>query len=170
MKKASIAIGLFAAVCLMAGVFAWRWLFAPDLRTFSEGDRAGILTKLSYRSTYDAPKIRQGCTNWEGELAMANAKIMQSAGDSPTISGGNTFEFSLPKRSQDAQYSTSEDAVQQALHRAELTQHRLLLHYVQVARHDACASRTDYLIVGVQDLDVPDYPILAGRMSPLNAE
>lgn len=163
MKKTLPAIALTALTCVLTG--CW-----PDLRTFSEGDRAGILTKLSLRSTYEAPKIREGCTNWEGELAMANNKLVSTGGDSPSLSGGNTFEFSLPKKSQDAQYSTSEVEVQKALHRAELTQHRLLLHYVQVARHDKCASRTDYLVVGVQDLDVPDYPVLAGRMSPVNGE
>ena len=120
----------------------------PDERTFSNGEREGHVTKLSFKSS-PVPKYMEGdnletCKNWEGELSMENTVTNNAVGANGVSTGGNSFAFSIGKNRKDIVTK-----VRNALH----NQHRVSLQYNQLVRHDECKSRTDYLIVGVVDLE-----------------
>ncbi|MFA7276218.1 MAG: hypothetical protein WC043_05390 [Pseudobdellovibrionaceae bacterium] len=160
--KATVAKAVIGG--LIASSLTGCFEVQPDERTFSEGYRVGTVTKLSFRTTYDADRLAKtksgeelACKNWEGELAMVNDKLKGSfssttvngtGGGSGSVEGGNTFEFSLGKGADAEKVAAQLKDVQENGHRVKLT-------YNQIVQNDPCKSRTAYIITDVKDLGAP---------------
>ena len=117
--------------------------------TYSEGDRAGIVTKWSHKGFISK--------SWEGQLAMDN---FRPAGDGGT---SNSFEFTVRDENTD---------VQQAMKEALKTGDRVELHYKQVFMHNPFMRDSDYEIQSVTVLGPPSgqrtAPILAPQAPKSN--
>lgn len=125
-----------------------------DNSTFSQGIRTGQVTKISFRDTKDMDESghNPNCKGWEGEMAMANSKMSWSISGSSYNgtgyvegggSGGNTFAFSV---------APGRDDIVAAIQKAAVSEDQVVLEYNQVRDRDECKQRTDYLIIGVADI------------------
>lgn len=161
----------------VGALFATMALAACDYKSyddtlFSDGVRTGEVVKFSLRFPQDPPennstgsadvngyleRMKPCGKHWEGELAMSNTKLSVktdiavvngTGGGQTSVAGGNTFEFSVADGATD---------IVQKIHLAQITGHRVLLHYNQVTKNDQCHARTAYVIVGVTDTEDPDF-------------
>jgi hypothetical protein len=93
---------------------------------YSEGDRVGTVTKLSFKGNV--------CKSWEGQLAMSNF-----------TDGSNTFEFSVDGNNLD---------VIMAVRTAMESGDRVSLHYKQdyTQGQSLSCNKTEYHVVGIRDI------------------
>jgi hypothetical protein len=106
-----------SAVLIVAAAFA----LGCDA-TYSDGDRVGVVTKLSYKGVVNK--------SWEGELAMDNFK--PAPGSSAT---SNIFEFSV-----------LDDGMRKTLQDDMNAGTRVKLHYRQQVLNSGCTHDSDYII------------------------
>ena len=96
--------------------------------TYSDGDRAGNVTKLSYKGVV--------CKSWEGELATDG--FVSKTDAKGNRSSSNVFSFSV-----------TDLAIVEKLQAAQESGSRVKLHYNQVMLKNPCTSSTDYYITEV---------------------
>jgi hypothetical protein len=103
-------------------------------RVYSDGDRVGTVSKISYKGIFNK--------SWEGQLAMDNfvSKKVGKHGHVMT----NTFEFSV-----------DDPAVIKQLQDAQASGERVDLHYSQVMLQNPFVHNSSYMITGVKSAVKP---------------
>lgn len=96
--------------------------------TYSEGDRAGSVIKISYKGLL--------CKSWEGQLATDG--FVSATDEKGNRSSSNVFEFSV-----------TDPAIVKKLQEAQESGARVKLHYDQALVNNPCTSSTDYYITSV---------------------
>ena len=122
-----------------------------DNTLVSEGDRVGIVTKLSHKRM---TCIGSAGWNWEGELSMQGGTTAAGQGVSSDGNFGTNhsivgvWQFSLDPNAKDKDTEQIVDRLRQAMNSG----HTIRVQYRQVANHDDCRTATDYLVVDTTDL------------------
>jgi hypothetical protein len=124
MRRHKLGTALATIVALPAAAFA-VWAFATLHYTYSNGDRAGFLQKISRRGWL--------CKTWEGEL-----QLTAIPGSTPEI-----FAF-----------TTSSEAVAAELNRLS-GQRVVLMYEQHKGVPTRCFGDTEYFVTGVRPVDAP---------------
>ncbi|MCE9507327.1 MAG: hypothetical protein K8R48_03285 [Alphaproteobacteria bacterium] len=127
---------LVLGAALVTSVGAMQSCSNDTTDPYSEGDRVGTVTKLSYKGFFNK--------SWEGELAMDNFK---SSGEDGSTS--NSFEFTV---------KDADTALVRQLQEAQENGDRVKLHYKEVWNHRPRFADTDYFITKVTKATAPQSP------------
>lgn len=95
--------------------------------TYSEGHRAGVVTSIKRTGVFNK--------SWEGELAMENMRVVDSAKST------NIFNFAV---------KDEDTAVISQLQGAMESGKRVNLHYKEVLNHNPMTATSDHFVDGVK--------------------
>ena len=93
--------------------------------TYSDGERTGVVTKLSHKGWL--------CKTWEGELQMLGVGV-----------GGQMFPGQM------WEFSVRDPSIATQIQEAQQNGTPVTLHYEQYIPHSPCAQGTEYNIVRVE--------------------
>lgn len=100
-------------------------LIALGAFTYSDGDRVGVVTKLSHKGIL--------CKTWEGELLVDSLRVLPRGGGSQKVKTAWAF-------------TVGDESVVPKLQDAMLSGKRVRLHYQQSAFSVSCQGETSYFV------------------------